>query len=263
MLWLIEEKTQKNHNLQKMLSAIEHLNSKYQLCEVIPFLGDILTTDKKEVQIDRTDVICIGSYSMKQSAKKFGWNPGVYDLAPFDFRQQLKHWGTELLNFDSLVCEVQFAPIAHQEVFVRPVDNSEVFPSQVIAPNDFQGWKDNLLNIKDTDFYSPKNQLIQICKVKNILKEYRFWIVDGKIISSSQYKSNQQSSIKEGAPKAVIKYVEKVVKKWTPHKAFAIDICETLDSFKITDIKTINSSDFYAGDISAIFTAINTMENSQ
>lgn len=253
MLWLINEKSYQTNELKQLKAAILSNNSEYQPCNVIPFLGDILV-DNQEINLERKDVICFGSYEMRNTAIKQQWNPGVYDLESVSFKQQFKHWGSELLNFDALICAIPFAPTVKHDVFVRPADKKKMFPGQVISSEHFDEWKNKIVQI-DSAFYEPKNQLIQISRVREISKEYRLWVVDGQIVASSQHKQNHQL-VKEGSPKEVQRYVEKRLKTWMPAQAFVIDVCETPEGLKIIDINSINNSEFYGADIVDIVAAI-------
>jgi hypothetical protein len=62
-----------------MVETLDRFELPYSVHRVVPFVGELLP----EPELTTDDVICIGSYSMRHAAKKYGWNPGVFDLEPF------------------------------------------------------------------------------------------------------------------------------------------------------------------------------------
>lgn len=65
--------------------TLERFDLPFSWHRVVPFVGDI----EPEPEPRSDEVICIGSYSMRHYAHRTGWNPGVFDLEPHDFRRQL------------------------------------------------------------------------------------------------------------------------------------------------------------------------------
>lgn len=55
-------------------------------------------------------IICIGSYSMLHSAKKYNWKPEVFDLEEVgNFQECMEHWGRYMLNADSIITQFKDA----------------------------------------------------------------------------------------------------------------------------------------------------------
>lgn len=76
MHWILQNNLFQEKEWDSLVSALERFQLPYSVHKVIPFIGELVPepTPKDE------KVICLGSYSMRHSAKKHGWNPGVYDL---------------------------------------------------------------------------------------------------------------------------------------------------------------------------------------
>jgi hypothetical protein len=203
----------------------------------------------------------MGSYSMRHSAKKFNWYPGVFDLEPFTFEVQLGFWGSHMLNSGAIVKpfgEVMLDDFTYDEMFIRPIHDSKVFAGRLIHKQDFFEWKVKVCVLEEDDGSSlRKDTLVQVCRPKKIFSEHRFWVVKGKIISSSTYKLGHKV-VYQSLPRDNMyeKFAIERVKEWQPHDAFVIDIADTEEGLKIVEINTLNACGFYACDISRLVQAL-------
>ncbi len=257
MHWILQNNLFNEKEWDNLVSTLERMDIPYSVHKVIPFIGELIP----EPEISHKNVICFGSYSMRHTAKKMGWNPGVYDLFDINFEIQRKHWKNELLNFDAEVVEFKNAWI-EEPTFIRPIDDSKYFAGRIFDKDEFLSWKHSIV-VQDHDYGTGLNKdtKIMLCKPKTIYSEYRFWIVDGKPVTWSLYKRGNRVMYSADVDNAVIKYAHHVgcantlaVRNplpWLP-KAFVLDVCETPEGFKIVEINTINSAGFYAGNIPTI-----------
>jgi hypothetical protein len=152
-----------------------------------------------------------------------------------------------MLNANSLVSTFGDAKIPWQRAFIRPTDDSKCFPGMIILREEFITWQDKvqLSEFKDTQ--------IQIAEPQVILQEYRFWIVDGEIVTQSMYKQGSQVVYNELIPNYMHQFVKDRVKEYQPHRAFVIDVALLENGcLKIVEINTINAAGFYAADINKL-----------
>lgn len=234
-----------------MVETLERFNLPYSVHKVVPFVGEIVPDISPG-----GPVICFGTYSLRHLAKRKGWYPGVFDLEPFDFSDQLQHWGDHMLNADSVV-----APFKDQTVsvpsFVRPANDTKYFAGRVFEPEEFRDWKIKVCVLEEDYGNSlTKDMMIQICPIKEILNEHRFWIVKGRIVTASTYKIGWSIHYQAPVDERFHQYVEQRIAEWQPHDAFVIDVCDTPNGIKIVEINTINSSGFYAGDMQKLVFAM-------
>lgn len=267
MHWVLQENMFQEREWDNLVSALERFNIPYSVHKVIPFIGELIPP----AEPTQEKVICFGSYSMRHSAKKAGWTPGVYDLFDVNFLVQKQHWGTELLNHDSIVVPFKDAVLTTHS-FVRPIDDSKYFAGRVFEAIEFNEWREGICE-KGYDWGNSlnPNTLIQICKPKVIYAEYRYWIVDGEIVTKSLYKRGDRVIYSADVDPRFDYYVAGVCRndvsllprnppKWLP-RAFVIDVADTPDGIKIVEINTINSAGFYAGDVQALVMALENAEN--
>lgn len=92
----------------------------------------------------------------------------------------------------------------------------------------------------------------------NIHKEWRNYIVDGKVVSSSRYRKDfRLSKDSLDIPKEMITFVEERCKEYMPHETFAMDIASTHDgTYYIIECGCLNSVGFYSSDIKKIVKSV-------
>jgi len=256
MHWIIQENLFKENEWNTLVETLERFAIPYSVHKVVPFVGELIP----EPSITDSKVICFGSYSMRHTAHKFNWMPGVYDLFDCDFHAQRMHWGERMLNFDSDVCQFKDASIS-EPTFIRPIDDSKYFAGKVFDVQEFNEWQKNVC-VLEVDYGSSLNRdsWIQLCLPKTIYAEYRFWVAGGQIITASRYKTGDQVFYSGDVDQRFHDYVEICIQIWQPHRAFVIDVCDTPDGIRIVEINTINAAGFYAGDMQRIIMALESLE---
>lgn len=261
MHWILQDNLFNESAYQTLVDVLDRFRIPYSIHKVIPFVGELTP----EPSFDTRNIICMGSYSLRHSAKKFGWYPGVFDLEPFDFSHQLKHWGDEMLNADSVVSRFEEVVFTEEEMFARPVQDSKVFAGGVFSKTDFEEWQRKVCVLEEDYGNSlTKNTLVQVSRLKKIHAEYRFWIVKQEIVTASLYKRGRSVIYASEVDERIFTYVRKILNTkdrkesplsfagndgWAPHDAFVIDVAETAEGLRVVEINTINSCGFYAADI--------------
>lgn len=260
MHWILQENLFKEAEWDTLVQTLERFGIPYSVHKVVPFVGELIPAPEPK----QDKVICFGSYSMRHSAKAFGWTPGVYDLEPFDFKVQCEHWGAEMLNYDSKVVPFKDAHWEDDGLprFLRPIHDSKVFPGKVYEWREFRDWQRNVC-VLELDYGNSltAETLVQVSTLKKIYEEYRYWIVDGKIVTKSLYKRGDRVMYSSEVSEYYDSYVLDMIGIWQPHRAFVIDVCSTPDGPRIVEINTINAAGFYAGDIQKLVMALEELEN--
>lgn len=262
MHWILQENLFNEREWEQLVSTLERFNIPFSVHKVVPFIGELVPSAEPKQE----KVVCFGSYSMRHTAKANGWNPGVYDLFEQNFTVQLERWGELMLNHDSRVMKFKDVPLLTEPMFMRPIDDSKYFAGKVFMPEDFNDWQHKVVVLKDDYGTSLTGEtLVQICEPKIIFAEYRYWIVDGKIITRSMYKRGDKVQYSSEVDSRFDRFVSDCTDigywgAWQPHRAFVIDVCETPTGLKIVEINTMNAAGFYAGDIQSIVLALEEME---
>ena len=97
---------------------------------------------------------------------------------------------------------------------------------------------------------------IQVCSLKNIQKEFRFWIVGGEIITSSLYRMgcfiNYSDVVDEGATE----FCKEMIKIFQLAEAFVMDICLTEGEWKIIEVGCLNCCGWYRANIPKVLMSL-------
>lgn len=255
MHWVLQTNIFNEVGYNTLIETLERFAIAHSVHKVVPFVGSL---DPMPV-LSTKNVICMGSYSMRHVAKENEWNPGVFDLEPFDFMAQLNAWGGHMLNADAVVSRFEDVIFTEDEMFIRPVHDSKVFAGQLTSAEEFTGWK-NRVCVLEHDYGDRVfgDTLVQVCNPKKIFSEHRFWVVKGQIVTCSTYKIGNRVVYhpEENVDHRFWGYVEDRIACVRPHDAFVIDVADTAEGLKIVEVNTLNSSGFYAGDVQKLVFAL-------
>ena len=252
MHWILQENMFQESEWLNIIQTLEKLELPFSVHKVVPFVGEL----DPAANLNTQNVICMGSYSMRHFAQQNGWYPGVFDLFEQNFEVQKQHWGELMLNFDS-----QVVPFAHAKfegtAFIRPIDDSKNFAGRLIDSDEMAVWQEQVVALGENQSNGlDANTLIQVSSNKKIFAEYRYWIVNGEIVTKSLYKQGNRVVYSPVVDERFDVFVNEAIAVWQPHEAFVIDVCDTSEGIKIVEINTINSAGFYAGDMSKLVVAL-------
>lgn len=253
MHWILQNNIFNEAKYDELVETLTRFEIPFSMHKVVPFVGELDPVP----MLDTKEVICIGSYSMRHAAKKYGWSPGVWDLEPFNFVLQLDAWHENMLNFDSRITKFKDAVFTEDYQFVRPIDDSKHFAGKVFDKFEFIDFQKRIVESgEDWGYTLTPDTLVQVCTTKEIYREVRFWVVNGKVVTASVYKIGDRVTYYPNIDESIQKFAEEMISIWSPLKAFVIDIAETPDGYKVVEINTINSSGFYAADIQKLVSAL-------
>ena len=241
-----------NSNFPKMLSAVQSLGLPVIDVEIVPF-----STQPLDVPKDRP-VVFYGSTTLRDRViAERGWTPGVfYDPERFSFQALREHYGEQLLNYDSEIVSVgEFSEEPSDEiVFVRPTLDAKFITGGIGTRLE---WAENLAIYRNRVNGPKDSTLIQVSSPKEILKEWRMFIVDGLVISSSSYRIGDRMNPSYPVPRKVIDMGLSLAADYSPAPVFALDLCETPDGLKVVETNTMNCSGLYQCDELSLVLAIN------
>jgi len=276
MLWIVQNNLYNEAGYATFIDALIRLKVDHLIVKPIPFTNqfvpadfDSMTQEVDEVSepfIDTNQkIIAMGATTLSRIAKHRGWTPGTYLNDNFDFETWRDGFGKEyILNGDSITARIS-DPIniinMSDQIFVRPVDDSKAFAGIVMSKYDFFDWVQTYSVVEEEEFQPlHKNTKIAIANYKKIKAEYRFFVVDGKVVTGSLYKRGNQLYQSDVIDNDVLWFTQKMIFSWEPADAFVIDIADTENGFKVIEINNINSAGFYASDTYKIIEALERLE---
>jgi len=256
MFWVVQENIRNEDHFGKLIEQLDIQKTPYQLVKVVPFVGDI------EPDINPEGLVFVsGAYSMEKLARKKGWVPGYFNQN-LEYTNLLRHYGEHMLNSDAKIGTFDKLIPPSYEFFIRPVKDSKSFSGQVMNLAEFEEWRDKVIAVnefKDSHMTLRIDDKILVAPLKEIYVEYRFFVIDGKVITQSEYKRGNYIKSNARVDQYVIDFAQKMVELWQPNRAFDLDIAETNQGLKVLEINAINAAGFYHCDMGKFVHAINSM----
>lgn len=251
MYYLIQKNTFKDIHYNKIIEMMERFEFPHQIVDVKPF---ITTIDFEP--IETKNVFCFGSVKMARVAEQYGWNPGSFLNANHDFRVYGPKYGEHMLNSDSLILnfEDQFKEPGYL-FFARPCEDTKTFTGQVFTKASWDEFVVHSLKNGHTTTLN-ENTPVQICKLKDIQREIRCWIIKGKVITASQYKINERVIYQECTEDLILDFAQRMADIYQPAEAFVLDVAMTNGELKIIEINCINCAGFYEADLQKMILAL-------
>lgn len=255
MYYIVQENTFREENYDNLIKTLDRLQLPYEIVKVRPFIEEF------EFETDRKDIFCFGSVKMSRVAKKYGWYPGSLLNSNHDYRVYSKYYKENLLNYDSKI--IKFGDDVKEEYFfARPCEDTKTFTGKVFDKVEWNEFKDRFFKSGQESSLN-NNTEIQICSVKKITKEFRFWIIGNNVVTSSLYRNgywmghiNYSDVVDEGA----LEFCKKMINIYALAEAFVMDICEVLidnkPEYKIIECGCINSAGFYKANMPKLIEAI-------
>jgi hypothetical protein len=215
----------------------------YEIVKVLPFVESV------EYSTQRKDVFVFGSMKLARIATQVGWNPGSLMDANHDYRVYSSQYREGLLNYDSRILEFgeDFSWESGQ-YFIRPCEDTKTFNGQVFGKKQWEDFRKYSLTNGHTTTLNEKTA-IQVSSVKKIYKEFRFWIVDRKIVTQSQYRLGNMVLLDEQVEDAAHEFCEKMLSKFSVASSFVMDICSTEEGYRIVECGCINCAGFYRSNL--------------
>ena len=218
--------------------------------------------DIPEIAIDvQGPIVVYGSYTLALIAATRGWTPGSFVNDNFTHEAWVHGWGAErLLNGDAVVCrldEIESALRGRENVFLRPLEDTKSFSGMVQGHDEALWWAESVIKAKSAQLHSATE--IVVASTRSILAEYRLFVVDGRVVTSSLYKMGQRIISDPYTPQGVLDFAQRCIELWVPDRAFVLDIAETPEGFCIIEVNNINSAGVYAANVSQLVQEIDQM----
>lgn len=249
--WIIQNNLSSGEDYNTLTQACKDFGIESEGVQIIPFSSNI----PNFTQDDKINIYYGSTTLMYNIYHQFNKPAGLFfDEEKFSMENYNKAWGDYMLNGPSdarVTTFKEFSKENHEDdalFFSRPDADDKSFNGEVRT---FLEIKDFLNNIVRADnIVLSEDTKIIISTPYNIAKEWRNYIVDGKVVTSSLYRKNFKLH-KDGndIPADMIKFVEDRCKEYTPHNIFAMDIALCGGDYYIIECGCLNSVGLYAADI--------------
>lgn len=190
-----------------------------------------------------------------------------FNLKRLAFDYYSSYWGSFMLNqrnvittFAELIRKVDFFyEILGEDdtIFVRPVSNDKVFTGKAVYREEFAKFVKYMgHNVEMT--YDPHMPVV-VAAPQNVVKEWRFAVINKKVVASTLYNVNGLHEEKEGCENetaaAMAQYI--AADEWQPDDVYVMDICQTkTGEVAMLEIGSLNSAGLYAMNLQPIVDGI-------
>jgi hypothetical protein len=263
--WVIQSNlSAEGGDYQQITKACDELGIECEGIIVIPFSPDI----PEFTQDDKINIYYGATTLMYNIYHKMGNPTGLFfDEERFSMGKYNEIWGDYMLNGPNdgkITTFKEFSLEDHPDdtdFFIRPDADDKSFDGEVRS---FFNIKKFITNaIKYDNVILTEDTKILISKPYNIEKEWRNYIVDGKVVTSSMYRKNfRLHKDAFDIPEGMIKFVEDRCKEYQPHSIFAMDIALCGGDYYIIECGCLNSVGLYHADVKKMIKEVtNFIEN--
>lgn len=271
MLHLVQRNLFKPQTYDRIIHALERLGCEYKSVDVLPFTTEVFFLNEEGddllgldlVTLSTNNIYCWGSVKFAHISKQYDWSPGSMFNENHDYRVYSQYYKENMLNYDSIIIGLGEELVFDAEYFfARPCQDTKLFTGQCFSKDawrDFAKW--HLTNSTTSFTEINESTPIQVSKMKVINQEIRFFIIDGKIVTASQYVMNERTIYAENHDEDVHAFVNDMIKIYQPAEAFVMDIAVTPNGLKIVEINCINCSGLYDCDVQKIVMALENKFN--
>lgn len=250
--WLLEKKCFEE-NYDKLTEEITKQGMIYKCAEYKPYKD----SDYLDLFSQDDCVIFYGSINFANKIRKeASWIPGVYfHRYNYECTSYYPVLGEHLLNKNYIM--LPFGDLLRQKdylynklginnaLFLRPNSAIKPFTGMVIKREDYERELKYLGHMFSND-------LCVVSQPRNIFKEWRFVVVENRVITGSQYISDDEIEPKLDFPEEALRLAEIIAKKYSPDLVWIVDICQTKFDFYVLEVNSFSSSGLYACDLAKV-----------
>lgn len=256
MHYIIQENIFKENHYNLLIETMDKLKLSYDIVRIFPYVDKITLLSDIPPDFDIVEdlpdyippagkIFCFGAIKLTRTAAKKNWKPGSMMNENHDYRVYSQYYKENLLNYDSEIVtfSAQLSWLDDELKFIRPAQDTKSFTGKVYSKEDWEELVERQL--KNTTFLLNKDTSIQVSTPKNIQKEIRFWVINGKIITGSQYRLGNDTIYHTYFDEEAQIFAQKMVDLYQIAECFVIDVCLTDDVWKVVECNCINAAGFY------------------
>ena len=259
MFWVLQKNLFNETAFEELLRQLDTQDTKYEVVNIIPFAHEM----EPDINPDGP-IFAVGATAMSKIVAKKGWKPGYFG-DNINYTRLLDAYSGWMLNDESQIRPLREITKVWDEFFIRPDGDAKQFSGQTMFWEEFEKWRESVINLEGESSMTTLtgDDLVVMAPLKEIYAEYRFYVVDEKVITGSMYKQANRVyyvNLTEHSEPELWAFAQQMVDLWSPNRAFALDIAMTENGYEVIEINAINSAGFYACDMGKFVNAINEME---
>lgn len=245
-IWFLQRNMKNQVALKTMQKAIEGNGFEYVTKDIVPFVSNVPPTP---TLAPNDKVICWGPSFVPRVTDLQIFSPGIwFDNQKFKWSAYKTNWRDLMMSSDGQVLPLSKAQetLQHTSYFVRPDADLKHFNGGIYGP----GKTIHCFPSAPLDFD------VVLAEPRNIISEWRFFIVDKFPVSASSYRIDGKPNINGYIPKEAESLVKTACALWAPANVFCLDIGFDGQDYGIIEANCFNASRHYGADSHAIVKAV-------
>jgi hypothetical protein len=137
-------------------------------------------------------------------------------------------------------------------IFVRPDSPLKPFSGRIVARAQLS------LKALDHGFYYDDPDLpVVIAPVQTIGQEWRYVVVEGRVVAGSTYAADRKGRASDSADTASWRFAVDVVATLTPPEdVYVLDVCVADGGLRVLELNPFSGADLYGCDLAAVVSAV-------
>ncbi|MEC5142741.1 ATP-grasp domain-containing protein [Chitinophaga sp. 212800010-3] len=252
--WVVQRNVTHSTDLEKLKQSCETRGIYFQGIEVIPF-----STTLPDFDVSRKSIFYGSTTFNKLIAEEEKLRSGLFfDSEKFSISNYFRHWGRHMLNYGAEVTTFKELMSRDEDpkklLFVRPDDDSKSFSGETRSFGEIAEWYEQLKTIENSGL--SLDSPIVVSSPWQIRYEWRLWMVAGRVVTASKYRTDFRLTKERGCPAEVAAFAEARCREYQPHEVFVMDVCLCGDELFIVECGCMNAAGFYQADIDVIVLSV-------
>lgn len=255
--WILQINLTKSEIVDRIKSALNGQDEFYEEVIIIPFSEEVPHIKNKKA----FNIIYGSTTFMLNAYKNDSLKSGVFfNPTKFQMRNYVEQWKDKVLNSDGEL--LKFGEISklkseqEKKWFIRPNNDGKAFSGKVESYKNLLNWSKEVCELNIPQLNSETE--VWLSEPKKIQKEWRLFIVDNTIVSSSRYMNNGELDESEiDIPNEMIEFAKERISEYRIEDVYVMDIAETENQYKLIECNCFNGTGFYKHDIEKIIQAVN------
>lgn len=204
-------------------------------------------------------VIPYGSTALIRRGMDREWQGLFFDPKTFCVDTWLKN-RMDLLNDSCHIMSVRAAlRWGHNRTgmwHVRPNEDLKTFTGFVAGANEIADWLQGTESVQIDDGLLTVDTRIVISPEQEILAEWRWFIVDHRIVDGSMYRARGRGHLEHETDEQVIAEAQRLAEGWLPHPVCCMDTALTEKGLRVLEFNCFNGCGFYEHDLAKILPVV-------
>ena len=247
VIWLIQSHMQNHGTADQFRRALSNFGLDFISVPLVPFSKDLPQIDLPH---DPSNIVCWGPGFIPRMLNYPNLSPGIwYDHEKFRWSAFRLHWQELMMCVDAQVetLDSAVANLTSEPIFMRPDADNKAFTGGLFSNH----------NRPKSNPMFGQDMAVIVAEPQNIEHEWRFFIVDQKIVAASSYRVAGFPNMEGSIPQAAIELAEAAAEIWCPDDVFCLDIGFNGARYGIIEANCFNASRLYQADPISVIEAVN------